>query len=171
MLLRMGPQAFNASCLIGKGPSTGSSKIAFASQWSGWLVRPLPRKCRGFLLCACAATLLATACSRPADSSRTITIEHEISPAPVRTGPAVVSFRLIDAAGHPIAGAQVAVEADMAHAGMSPVFDNAREIEPGLYQAHLRFEMAGDWVILLHVTLPGGQKLERQINVPAVRPN
>lgn len=122
------------------------------------------------LLCACAATLLATACSRPADSSRTITIEHQISPEPARTGPTVVSFRLIDAAGHAIPGAQVAAEADMAHAGMSPVFDDAKEIEPGRYQAHLRFEMAGDWVILLHVTLPGGQKLERQISVPAVRP-
>jgi hypothetical protein len=82
-----------------------------------------------------------------------------------------VTFRLIDAAGRPIAGAQVAVEADMAHAGMSPVFDNAREIEPGRYQAHLRFEMAGDWVILLHVTLPGGQKLERQFDVRGVQPN
>jgi len=59
----------------------------------------------------------------------------------------------------------------MAHAGMAPVFDNAREIEPGRYQAHLRFEMAGDWVILLHVTLPGGQKLERQIDVQGVQPN
>ena len=58
----------------------------------------------------------------------------------------------------------------MSHAGMSPVFDDAREIEPGRYQAHLRFEMAGDWVILLHVTLPGGQKLERQIDVPAFDP-
>ena len=104
VLLRMGPQAFNASCLIRKGQSTGSRKIAFASQWSGWLVRPLHGKCRGFLLCACAATLLATACSRPADSSRTITIEHEISPEPARIGPAVVTFRLIDAAGQPDRG-------------------------------------------------------------------
>ena len=44
-------------------------------------------------------------------------------------------------------------------------------IEPGRYQAHLRFEMAGDWVILLHVTLPGGEKLERLIDVRGVRPN
>jgi hypothetical protein len=54
---------------------------------------------------------------------------------------------------------------------MSPVFGDAREIEPGRYQARLRFEMAGDWVILLHVILPGGQKLERQFDVPDVRPN
>jgi len=82
-----------------------------------------------------------------------------------------VTFRLFDSASHPVAGAQVAVEADMSHAGMSPVFGDAREIEPGRYQAHLRFEMAGDWVILLHVTLPGGQKLERQIDVQGVQPN
>jgi hypothetical protein len=54
---------------------------------------------------------------------------------------------------------------------MAPVFAEAREIEPGRYQAHLRFEMAGDWVILLHVTLLGGQKLERQFDVRDVRPN
>ena len=46
---------------------------------------------------------------------------------------------------------------------MAPVFAEAREIEPGRYQAHLTFAMAGDWVILLHIMLPGGQKLERQI--------
>jgi len=59
----------------------------------------------------------------------------------------------------------------MSHAGMSPIFGEAKEVEPGRYQAHLTFEMAGDWVILLHVILPGGQKLERPIDVRGVRPN
>ncbi len=54
---------------------------------------------------------------------------------------------------------------------MAPVFGEAKEVVPGRYQAHLTFEMAGDWVILLHVILPGGQKLERQIDVRGVRPN
>jgi hypothetical protein len=98
-------------------------------------------------------------------------MEHQISPEPARVGPVEVTLRLMDAGGKAVPGAHIALEADMSHAGMSPVFDDAREIEPGRYQAHLRFEMAGDWVILLHATLPGGQKLERQINVPAVRPN
>jgi hypothetical protein len=70
-----------------------------------------------------------------------------------------------------IAGAHVAVEADMSHAGMAPVFENAQEIEPGRYQAHLTFGMAGDWVILLHVVLPDGQKLENQFDVRGVRPD
>ncbi len=59
----------------------------------------------------------------------------------------------------------------MSHAGMTSVFEDASEIGPGQYQAHLRFAMAGDWVILLHLRLPGGQKLERQFNVSGVRPN
>jgi hypothetical protein len=59
----------------------------------------------------------------------------------------------------------------MSHAGMSPQFDEAKEIAAGRYQAHVEFQMAGDWVILVHVTLPDGRKLERQIDVRGVRPN
>ena len=59
----------------------------------------------------------------------------------------------------------------MSHPGMAPVFEEALETEPGEYQAHLKFAMAGDWVVLLHVRLPGGQALERQFNVSGVRPN
>lgn len=59
----------------------------------------------------------------------------------------------------------------MSHAGMSPRFAEAKETDPGRYQAHLEFPMAGDWVILLHVTLPDGKKLERQFDARSVRPN
>ncbi len=83
----------------------------------------------------------------------------------------MVTFRLSDSAAKPIAGARIAVEADMSHAGMAPVFGEVNEIAPGRYQAHLTFGMAGDWVILLHVVLPGGQKLERHIDISGVQPN
>jgi len=59
----------------------------------------------------------------------------------------------------------------MSHPGMSPLFAEAQETVPGRYQAHLQFQMAGDWVILLHITLPSGKKLERQIDVRGVRPD
>lgn len=59
----------------------------------------------------------------------------------------------------------------MSHPGMSPGFAEAKETDPGRYQARLEFPMAGDWVILLHVTLPGGKKLERQFEVSGVRPD
>jgi hypothetical protein len=82
-----------------------------------------------------------------------------------------VTLTLADAAGKPVAGAHIAIEADMSHAGMSPRFADAKEANPGRYQAHLEFQMAGDWVMLLHVTLPDGTKLERQIDVRGVRPD
>jgi len=114
--------------------------------------------------------LFVSGCSRPGESLAFVTITQEISPQPARVGPATVTLKLAEA-GKPVAGARIAVEADMTHVGMSPVFAEAEEAESGRYVAHLEFAMAGDWVILLHVTLPGGKKLERQIDVRGVRPN
>ena len=120
---------------------------------------------------ACVATLLTAGCSRPAEAPPVVEIEHAISPQPVRVGPATITLKLADGAGTTVTRAHIEIEADMSHAGMRPLFAEAKETEPGRYQAHLDFQMAGDWVILLHVTLPGGKKLERQIDVRGVRPN
>jgi len=133
--------------------------------------RLIPKGWREFLLLTLAATWVLTGCCRPPDSTSAVTMVHEISPQPARIGPIVLTFRLADSAAKAVTGAHIALEAEMSHAGMSPVFGEAKEIEPGQYQAHLMFEMAGDWTILLHVILPGGQKLERQIEVRGVRPN
>jgi hypothetical protein len=110
-------------------------------------------------------------CSRPVESSTFVAIEHEVSPEPARVGPVTLTLKLADSAARPITGAHVAIEADMSHAGMSPRFAEARETDPGRYEARLDFPMAGDWIILLHVTLPDGKKLERQFDVRGVRPN
>ena len=59
---------------------------------------------------------------------------------------------------NPVRGAGIALEGDMSHPGMAPVFGEARETEPGRYTGHLSFYMAGDWTILLHVTLANGEK-------------
>ena len=118
----------------------------------------------------CAVTLLQAGCSRPVASSAFVAIEHEISPEPVRVGSATIILKLSDASGKPITGAHIAIETDMSHAGMGPGFAKAKEAEAGHYRALLEFQMAGDWVVLLHVTLPGGTKLERQIDVRGVQP-
>ena len=144
--------------------------MVFAFRRSGRRVRSLPKECKRLLLCACAATLFLAACSKPRDAARVIKIEQEISPEPTRTGPVVVTFRLADSSAKALSGAHVVLEADMSHPGMAPVLAEAKEIDPGRYQAHLTLGMAGDWVILLHVTLPDGQKLERQIDIRGVRP-
>jgi hypothetical protein len=54
---------------------------------------------------------------------------------------------------------------------MGPGVAEAKEAEAGRYKAPLEFQMAGDWVILLLVTLSDRKKLERQIDVGRVRPN
>jgi hypothetical protein len=107
----------------------------------------------------------------PVEPPPSVVIEHEVSPEPPRVGVEAITLRLTDAVTKPVTGARIAVEADMSHAGMSPQFAEAKEAEPGRYQAHLTFEMAGDWVVLIHITLPSGKKLERQIDLKGVRPH
>jgi hypothetical protein len=96
-------------------------------------------------------------------------VREEIEPQPPVVGPATVTVSLADAEGHPLTNARLTVEGDMSHPGMSPVFAESKEAAGGRYQASVNFAMAGDWVLLLHIKLPGGQTLERQIDVKGVR--
>ncbi len=120
----------------------------------------------GFLL-----FLPQIACTHSPLSSSTIRIETEITPQPVRVGPAAFKFTMSDAEGKPVTGARVTLEGNMTHAGMKPEFGAAKELAPGHYEAPLEFAMAGDWIIMLHATLQSGEKLERQVDVKGVRPN
>lgn len=113
--------------------------------------------------------LLVTGCRRGQTSDISdIGLDLSISPDPPTTGPAAVVIQLTDEAGQPLAGAKVELEGNMSHAGMTPVFSQAEEVEPGQYEAPLEFTMGGDWFILVKVTLPDGRQLERQVDVPGV---
>lgn len=119
---------------------------------------------------AIAAACAVIAChKRSADPDPAITLEHEITPLPARVGSERITLTLKDPSGRAITSAQVSIEGDMSHPGMGPVFAEAKETEPGRYQADLEFSMAGDWVILVHSKLPDGRKLERQFEVKDVR--
>jgi hypothetical protein len=120
---------------------------------------------------ACLVTVACTGCSKSTDRSPSILLDHDISPQPARVGPATVTIRLSDVTRNPIAAAQIAIEGEMSHPGMSPVFGQARELEAGRYQGQIDFAMAGDWILLFHITLSDGRKLDRQVSVPAVRAN
>jgi len=117
------------------------------------------------------AIIFGIGCHRTQSTSTGVNVEFQIKPQPVRVGPVTVSLALNDPAGHPVTGAQISAEADMSHAGMSPVFATTQEVRPGLYESHLSLTMAGDWVVLLHGKLPRGEKLERQFEVRDVRSN
>lgn len=119
------------------------------------------------------ATLLGaslwTACHKRVERLSGLTIRHEISPQPPRVGHAIVTLNVADASGKSVRGARISIEGDMSHAGMGPVFGEAKEAEPGQYQVPLDFSMGGDWIILVHLTLSNGQMLERQFEVNGVR--
>jgi YtkA-like len=96
-------------------------------------------------------------------------MEYEITPKPARVGLANVTLRLTDAAAKPIIGAQISTEGDMSHPGMRPAFGEVTELGGGHYLGHLDFAMAGDWIVLFHIQLLDGRKLEGQVKLNGVR--
>jgi YtkA-like len=122
-------------------------------------------------LVAAISIVLWIGCNRKADPSSALAIAFEATPQPVHVGAVTVNFTLTDAASKPVTGAHLTTEADMTHAGMSPAFGAVEEKQPGRYESTLKLDMSGDWVILLHGTLPAGEKLEKQFELRNVRPN
>jgi len=123
-------------------------------------------------LAACILLALSAAgCHRPVESATAITVEHDVAPSPARVGSAMIGLRLTNAGGKPVAGAHIAIEGVMSHAGMGPATGEAKELEPGRYQAPLEFSMAGDWIVLVHLTLSNGEKQEQRFEIKGVRPD
>ena len=103
-------------------------------------------------------------------SSDEVFVAHEVLPQPPRVGHVVIALRVTSASRKPIVGAHVRLEGNMSHAGMSPVFADTLEVVPGEYRANIELSMAGDWIILVHLTLPDGAKLDRQFEIKGVAP-
>jgi hypothetical protein len=116
-----------------------------------------------------AALLLLSGCSRSNNSLTQVTVETEVRPQPTHVGPVTVDFKIKDGSGQPVTGARARLEANMTHPGMAPVFADATEVSPGLYRCPIELSMAGDWVILIRITLSDGQQLERPFEVRGVR--
>jgi hypothetical protein len=82
----------------------------------------------------------------------------------------VLELELVRPDGKDVSGSQIQVELNMAHPGMAPKFSNAREATPGHSSTDLDLDMAGDWVVVLHVRLANGQRVERQFALNGVKP-
>jgi YtkA-like protein len=131
----------------------------------------LAKFARIWLVFAFASFLLLCGCNRPTQSSPAVRIYYQVAPQPPVVGAATIMVILADGTAKPVTGARVRLEGDMSHAGMAPVFGEAGEVAPGRYQANLDLAMAGDWVILSHITLANGQKIEDQLDLKGVRSN
>jgi hypothetical protein len=121
-------------------------------------------------IAAIVALLAAVGCRSRSVPGGTMPIRTQIAPQPVRVGEATITLTgIVDRVGEPLAGVHVQIEGDMAHPGMAPVFAEAKETAPGTWQAQLDFNMPGDWVVLEHIRLADGTRIERQIDVRGVR--
>jgi hypothetical protein len=76
-----------------------------------------------------------------------------------------VIVTLHDATGKPVDNASLAIEANMSHAGMTPVMANSAAGQGGVYRVPLTWTMAGDWYVDVRFTLPDGQKITRRFPV------
>ncbi len=128
------------------------------------------RSPRIILCCAgLAACLLLAGCKKDGGSVPGVTVDCQVTPKPPKVGPATVTVTLQGDDGKPITGAVVKLEGNMSHAGMKPVFGEAREEKPGRYEGPLEFTMGGDWFITVSATLSDGRKLSKQVDVPGVK--
>jgi hypothetical protein len=117
------------------------------------------------------AMLLAAGCQRTdtSDGAKDAKLDLTLRPDPPAVGSATATVRLAQKDGTLVRGAAVKLEGNMNHPGMTPVFADAKETEPGLYEATLDLTMGGDWFVLVNATLPDGRKLTRKVDVPGVK--
>jgi len=58
----------------------------------------------------------------------------------------------------------------MSHSGMPPVSTRVAESGPGRYIGTMDLSMAGDWVVIVHINLPGQVSVDRQFEIKGVLP-
>jgi len=116
----------------------------------------------------CLLCLLVAGCS--SQPSVDIKVAPEVAPQPPRVGQATITLRVTTSSGALVNGAHIKLEGNMSHSGMAPVFVDALEVEPGRYRANMELTMAGDWVVLVHLTLRDGVKVDRQFEIKGVAP-
>jgi hypothetical protein len=114
--------------------------------------------------------LFVHACHRSAQKPA-ITLKYNVTPQPLTAGLATIDVELRYSNGQPVSGARVELEGNMSHPGMSPVSGVATEIESGKYRGILQLTMAGDWIVLVNVTLSDGEQLQDRLELNGVRSN
>ena len=123
----------------------------------------------GLVLLGVVLLLLLAGCGRAhrADPSTqdSFAVALATDPAPPVAADGIVMVTLRDAAGQPVNNAQLAIEANMSHAGMTPVVADGTSGKDGVYRVPLTWTMAGDWYVDVRFTLPDGQKIARRFPV------
>ncbi len=121
------------------------------------------------LIAAVAACAAAAACGGPAAD---VAVSVALAEASPRAGADTIArVTLRDARGRPVSGARVQIEAHMPHPGMMPVVAEAADRGAGIYEARVRFTMAGDWILVAAGQLADGSRIAPEdLSVRGVRP-
>lgn len=117
------------------------------------------------------ANIQAVGCAKTTNIPTDVDFRYESDPNHPRVGTNIFTVTLTSKAGERLAGAHVSLEGDMSHAGMSPVFGDARETGPGRYQGTLDLNMRGDWTVLFHIGLANGVAFDRQVEIRNIQAN
>lgn len=118
-----------------------------------------------FALCAPLSVL--PGCGDAADEPE-LTLELTLSPDPPSVGETSLRLAVKTPDGTAVEGAEVRVEATMAHAGMVPEFVTCTELEPGLYGGDFELTMGGSWLMIVDVVLADGRSSQQVLAVPRV---
>ena len=123
------------------------------------------------LALATSTALLFVGCHpKPRAAAGTIQASVQFDPNPPTThGPVKLKIVLSDSNGNALPLSEFAVEGDMNHAGMSPVFAQLHETAPGEYSGEIQFTMGGDWFLLLSGQLPGNTHIVKKVDVRGVK--
>jgi hypothetical protein len=125
----------------------------------------LPRKLRPDWKLILAPAVLALLFSCRTHDPGEFHIECTVRPQPPHVGSADVEIMLTDSHRALVGGAQVSLEADMSHPGMAPIFQEASATEDGKYHSRLKFDMPGDWTLLVKARLASGVTVDRQMRL------
>ena len=110
-------------------------------------------------------------CTKSSDVSDGIVFSCANDPSTPRIGANTFTVTLAGPAGAQLTGAHIALEGDMTHPGMNPVFGEAKEVAPGRYVGALNLGMRGDWAILFHITVADGRSFDRQVQLRVLQAN
>lgn len=125
---------------------------------------------RSCLVALCVCILVSQGCRRASETLPDLKLTHEVSPQPPRVGQVRVTLGLTDSSGKPVTRAGLSLEGYMSHPGMKPIAASVVESEPGRYVSVIDLSMAGDWVFIVHIQLPGQVSLDRQFEIKGVQP-
>ncbi len=88
-------------------------------------------------------------------------------PDPARVGDNLLLLTLVDERGQPVTDAQVALEYTMDMPGMMIDHAEASHLGQGVYQAKVRFTMAGPWGVTVSLKRPGQAEVRGRFTVYA----